>query len=224
MIDNRQSRSVATQQALMRAAEKLIADRGIENVSIRGIVDAAGQKNESALQYHFKNLSGLIKAIHAERNAQIQAERVAILKRIRGVSADPSLRQICRAMVEPAFLLARAKPDFRRYVKAFGHEISLTDRSAVALVSEKGGQGAAQIGVMLRSALDHLDSHAYEQRIDGAVRFISASMFHQAGRKHAFRGVQADYFFFSLIDALVGLLGAPVSDETKAIAESMSHT
>ena len=41
----------------MRAAEKLIAQAGVENVSIRKIIAAAGQKNESALQYHFKNLT-----------------------------------------------------------------------------------------------------------------------------------------------------------------------
>lgn len=46
----------------MRAAEKLIAVRGIENVSIRDIVSEAGQKNESALQYHFKSFTGLIAA------------------------------------------------------------------------------------------------------------------------------------------------------------------
>lgn len=33
----------------MRAAEKLIAQGGIENLSIREIVAVAGQKNESAL-------------------------------------------------------------------------------------------------------------------------------------------------------------------------------
>ena len=63
----------------MRAAEKLIADQGLENVSIRQIVSHAQQKNESALQYHFGNLSGLIKAIHAERSALIIAKRAELL-------------------------------------------------------------------------------------------------------------------------------------------------
>jgi AcrR family transcriptional regulator len=208
----------------MRAAEKLIADNGIENVSIRGIVEAAGQKNESALQYHFQNLNGLIKAIHASRNAEIQARRAVLLASLDETGPAPALREICRLMVEPAYQLAKSKPDFRRYVKAFGHEISLTDRSAVALVSEKGGQGAQQIGALLRVALAHLDDAAYQRRTDGAVRFIAASMFHQARRRNAFRGVQAELFFHSLLDALAGLLGAAESAETKAIAESMKKS
>ncbi|MFB0932841.1 MAG: TetR family transcriptional regulator, partial [Pseudomonadales bacterium] len=60
--NQRQSRSEATQDALIHAAIALIAENGLENISIRSIIEASGQKNESALQYHFKNRDGLIKA------------------------------------------------------------------------------------------------------------------------------------------------------------------
>jgi AcrR family transcriptional regulator len=59
----------------MRAAEKLIAEKGIEGVTIRLILAEADQKNTSALQYHFKNLKGLIEAIHAERADEVQEAR-----------------------------------------------------------------------------------------------------------------------------------------------------
>ena len=49
-LDSRQARSEATKSALMRAAEKLIAENGVENVSISDIVTVAKQKNQSALQ------------------------------------------------------------------------------------------------------------------------------------------------------------------------------
>ncbi len=222
-MDSRQARSEATQQALMTTAVKLIADRGIENVSIRDIVSTAGQKNESALQYHFKNLKGLIGAIHASRAAEIQAKRAELLQHLGKRTVDPSLRDICKLMVEPAYLLAKSNTDFRRYVKAFGHEITLTDQSAVALVSNRGGQSAQQMSALLRAALSHLDDAALQRRMDGALRFVSASMVHQARQKNGFRGAQADLFFNSLIDALVGLLGAAESDETIAIANAIDH-
>ncbi len=201
----------------MRAAEKLIAERGIENVTVRDIVTAAKQKNESALQYHFENLQGLIRAIHATRDAEIQAKRAELLNQMAQTGAEASLREICKVMVGPAFQLARSNLDFRRYVKAFGHEITLTAESAVVLVSRKGGDGGAEVGTLLRNALAHLDDDAFQTRLDGALRFISASMFHQARQKNAFRGAEGDRFFSSLIDALVGLLSAPESNETKAL-------
>lgn len=216
-MDSRRSRSEVTRRALMRAAEKLIADRGIENVSVRDIVSAAKQKNESALQYHFQNLQGLIRAIHATRDDEVQAKRAELLRQLSKTGSSPSLREICKAMVGPAFQLAQSKPDFRRYVKAFGHEITLTAKSAVVLVSRNRGSTSTEVGTLLRTALSHLDDAAYRTRLDGALRFISASMFHQARQKSAFRGREGDQFFSSLIDALEGLLSAPESDETKAL-------
>ena len=53
-LDQRASRGDATRQALMRA-ERLFAEKGGTNVTIHEIVETAGQKNESALQYHFKS-------------------------------------------------------------------------------------------------------------------------------------------------------------------------
>ena len=54
--NGQQLRSLATQTALMDAAETLIANNGAHRVTIKDIVREAGQKNESVLQYHFKNI------------------------------------------------------------------------------------------------------------------------------------------------------------------------
>lgn len=216
------SRSEATRAALMRAVEKLAAQRGLENVSIRDIVSAAGQKNESALQYHFGSLKGLISALHAVREDEIQVRRRELIGKLLASSAEPALRDICKLMVQPAFELARARPDFRRYVMAFGHEITLTGRSALELVNRKGGETARETGALLRAALPQLDEAAFQRRMDGAVRYVSAAMVHRARQKGAFRGLEGELFFSSLIDALVGLLAAPESEETRAISKSLS--
>jgi len=206
----------------MRAVEKLAAERGLESVTIRDIVTTAGQKNESALQYHFGSLKGLISALHAAREEEIQARRRELIGTLLARSSRPALRDVCKLMVQPAFELARARPDFRRYVMAFGHEITLAGRSALALVNRKGGETARETGVLLRAALPQLDEAAFQRRLDGAVRYVSAAMVHHARQKGAFRGPEGELFFSSLIDALVGLLAAPESDETRAIAESQS--
>lgn len=203
----------------MRAAEKLIADGGVENVSIREIVAAAGQKNESALQYHFKNLTGLLGAIHAERSAQVQEKRTELLAATLERKPKPSLRELCILMVEPTFQLARSTVEFRRYIKAFGHELALTESSPLKIVSSKGGGGQSgqQIGLLLRKALPHLDEDDYRRRMEAAVMLCSASMYRQARQKNAFRGQQSELFLHNLVDALVGLLSASVSAETAAL-------
>ena len=203
----------------MRAAEKLIAERGVENISIRDIVAAANQKNESALQYHFKNLTGLLDAIHAERSEQVQAQRAESLAALLTKTSAPSLRQLCILMVEPTFQLARASVEFRRYIKAFGHKLAISDSSPLKAVSRQGGGGLSgqQIGTLLRKALPHLDEEAYRRRMEAAIMLCSASMYHQARQKNAFRGKQSDLFLHNLVDALAGLLSAPISPETQAL-------
>ena len=218
----KQSRSEATREALMRAAEKLIATKGLENVSIREIVDAAGQKNESALQYHFKSLDGLVRAIHEVRDAQINPMRMVQIEKLTSANGKPTLRDISKLMVEPAFLLARSKPDFRQYIKAFGHEIALTDRSASKTARRGDGATDREIRRLLRGALPALNNAAFDLRLDSAVRFIASSMYHQARQPNAFKGDRAELFFSSLIDALVGMLGAPESAETIQLSEAAS--
>lgn len=210
----------------MRAAEKLIAAKGIENVTIRQIVAAAGQKNESALQYHFKNREGLVNALRKVRSAEVRDRRAAMLKALLDASPEPSLRQIAGVMVRPMFDLARTKPEFRRYVRAFSQELALAETSALAIVQKQGGGGESggQVGALLRARLSHLEESAYRRRMDAALRLTAATMSHQARQKNAFRGLEADLFYHSLLDALVGLLNAPESDETREICRALGAT
>ena len=210
----------------MRAAEKLIAAKGIENVTIREIVVAAGQKNESALQYHFRNRQGLIDALRRERAAEVRKRRAAMLESLLRESPEPSLRQIADLMVRPMLELARTKPEFRRYARAFSPELTLAETSALSMArkGEGGGAGGEQIGALLRARLPHLGEAAYCRRMDAALRLAAAAISHQARQKNAFRGLQADLFFHSLIDALVGLLGAPESDATRDITRAMGES
>jgi AcrR family transcriptional regulator len=49
--------------AMVDAAERLMAERGIAAVSLREVQDAAEQRNKSAAHYHFGSREGLIRAI-----------------------------------------------------------------------------------------------------------------------------------------------------------------
>ena len=222
-MKEKRSRGSVTRQALMRAAEKLIAREGLAGVSIRDIVTEAGQKNESALQYHFGNLKGLLAALHKMRDAEIQVIRSQMISEFEKADAKPSLRDICKLMVQPSFELASSKADFRRYVKAFGQEVTLTDEHPMVLMRRKGGETAYQVGNLLREAVSHLNESAFQRRLDGALRYISAAMYHEARRSNAFRGEEAQMFFSSLIDGLEGLLGAPESAETRALSKKLGN-
>ena len=60
---NAQVPLTSAKEALIRSAERLIAERGLDAVSDREIAREAGQRNNSAVQYHFGDRAGLINAI-----------------------------------------------------------------------------------------------------------------------------------------------------------------
>jgi len=213
------SRREVTQTAIMRSAERLAAENGLENISIRDILARAGQKNESALQYHFKNLSGLLAAIRRARAQEVAACREQYLDALLLKTPQLTLRQICSVMVMPAFDLAKTSSSFKTYVQAFGHELMTADRELLEAHTRALGDSAFETAALLQKALPHLDPATYRARVEHAFRFISAAMYQHARQPSAFKGKPADVFIENLIDALEGLLKAPVSAETRAAIE-----
>ena len=217
------SRGEATRLALMRAAEKLIAENGSSNVTIREILEAAGQKNESALQYHFKNMAGLVAATHRFRDEQIVEARVICLAELAAKPKPPALRDIAHVMVSQTFRLAREYSDFRRYIRAFSLQLASGEGRALLSVRKNAGNTDAQIAALLRRALPHLDANGYERRLEAAIRFASVSMHAHSQQSNAFRGKTSDLFFESLLDGLVGLLSAEESAQTLKLSEQVAE-
>ncbi|WP_156678306.1 TetR/AcrR family transcriptional regulator [Sphingomonas profundi] len=69
----------ATRLRILRAAERLYAERGFDGASLREIAIAANQGNNNAVQYHFGSRDKLIDAIFHQRVAEMESERQALL-------------------------------------------------------------------------------------------------------------------------------------------------
>lgn len=65
--------------ALLDAAERLFAVHGVETASLRDISLAAGQRNNSAVQYHFGDREGLVAAVFTRRMDAINEMRRAMI-------------------------------------------------------------------------------------------------------------------------------------------------
>ncbi len=108
-------RAEQTRAALLRAAAALFAARGPENVSLNEITRAAGQRNASALQYHFGGRAGLLRDILQPRLAAVDLARARILDELEGEAALDA-RGLARALVEP-LAAELAHEDGRAYLR-----------------------------------------------------------------------------------------------------------
>ena len=90
---------VPTRDRLLRVAEQLFALEGIDAVSMRRIGIEAGQRNKSALQYHFGDKDNLIRAIFAHRMGEINARRQSMLDDILARGAGGDLHKLVSAVI-----------------------------------------------------------------------------------------------------------------------------
>ncbi|GFG64982.1 TetR family transcriptional regulator [Mycobacterium kubicae] len=94
----RTDRSTGTREAILSAAERLFAERGMYAVSNRQISEAAGQGNNAAACYHFGTRTELLRAIESKHRIPIEELRAQMLAEITK-SAD--LRDWVGTLVRP---------------------------------------------------------------------------------------------------------------------------
>ena len=87
-----------TRQQLIDAGRRLFARNGVYQTPLKQIVEDAGQKNASALHYHFGGRGGLLAAIIESNNEHIETDRKEMLDSF-GTSA--TLEQLVQAVTYP---------------------------------------------------------------------------------------------------------------------------
>ncbi len=94
------SDTLQTRETLVKAAERLFAIHGIDAVSMNEITREAGQKNKSALNYHFGSREALLQAVLDRHAPQVTAEREAMLDNL-SRQEKVTLPDVVKALVLP---------------------------------------------------------------------------------------------------------------------------
>ena len=103
-----------TQVRLLTTAERLFAEKGLDSVSTREIAREAGQKNHSALQYHFGDRDRLIAAILDFRMIPLNERRLEMLDALERERRTDDVRALVEALVRPFVeVLFRSNPGRR---------------------------------------------------------------------------------------------------------------
>src|ERR1700712_3406400 len=109
-------RGSRSKDALLDAAERLIAERGFE-VPLRDIAQAAGQRNNSAVNYHFHSRQDLLDAVVARRLLPMARERERMLHDLAN-DASADVPALMRILVLP--LLRLESTHYARFLQVVG--------------------------------------------------------------------------------------------------------
>ncbi len=210
--------SSATRKALLLAGERLIAENGIDAVSLRQINTAAGQRNSSAAHYHFGSKQALVRAIFDYRMERVNRNRQSKLATVREQSdGRPKPRQLVETLVYPVTEEINNSEGGSYYIRflaqAIGHPQTETNNYSENLLAD----AASSAFKHLQQAVPEIPKLILGQRFGLMWEMIIHSL---ADRERSNElqartwDIDPNLFVSNLIDTATGCLIAPVAAGT----------
>lgn len=198
-----------TKAKLVAAAEQLFAERGVDAVSLREITRASGARNVIAVQYHFDDRDGVVRAILDKHLPDVDTRRHALLDEIEG-NGDPTMRSMAGALVRPLAAKLGDENGGRPFLQIYA---DLLNRPRPAFNIAEGRFRSMERWRTLVSPL--LDDEAL--RLHRRFTAIVHSAVELARRARSGPHTDERLFTSHLVDMVAALLVGPLSEETRRL-------
>jgi len=211
--------SMATSMRLLLAAERLIADEGVAQVSMRRINIEAGTGNISAVHYHFGSLEGVVEAIFALRVPNLDARRNDLLDEMRGRPGSPSVNEVLQAVVWPlAEQMLEGAPD-NCYLRFLANVNRVPSFDMRTFLRHRHRRGLTRCYVLLRRAFPSVPKDVLHARIMLGWREVIYTLADVdlmiRARHPKLRDPLVMFHTTDLITRIGVALGAPISEATQ---------
>lgn len=197
-----------TRQRLLEAAEGLFAEKGIWQVSTGEIVRAAGQRNASALSYHFGPRDKVLEAVLIDHGDPIDARRAELRAQLNGPGDVEQFVGVLVSAIAPCLDQARG----RRYLQIVDQVSGLTFSPSAF---EAGmPPNLRSILAELRAALEPgVPLELHQERLKAMVMLMTASLADRVRLLDSGVAPALDHrtYVANLVGMLVGVLCAPVA-------------
>ncbi len=200
-----------TRELLLDAGRRLFAELGPFQAPLKQVVDAAGQRNTSALHYHFGGRDGLLTAIIDHHNATIEDERRLLLDRIEGERRVDDMRALVEAVVVPFSRMLRDE-EGRQFLAVVAQLVDLFDRWDIE--SKRTPAQALRAFRHIEAALDRsLTPELRHERVTRFLELVTEALGARArllanGRRPRLATAP---FVANIVDMAVGALAAPTT-------------
>ncbi len=124
--------SEITRERILRAAERLFAERGYDGTSVRAIV-ARARVNQAAINYHFDGKDGLYREVLRTAFRALTEDQLAHVQEAQALSREQALAEFIRRQLRPLM----ARDEFSRYMRIFNWETVRPTAVFRSLLSEE---------------------------------------------------------------------------------------
>jgi AcrR family transcriptional regulator len=209
----RAERASSTQEAILRAAERLYAEHGVFAVSNRQVSEAAGQGNNAAVGYHFGTKTDLVRAIEEKHRGPIERLRE---KMVADLGPAPDMRDWVGCLVRPLtdHLEALGNPTW--YAR-FAAQV-MTDPAYHSMIVKDALSSPSLVEVIngIAGCLPDLPADVRAERnVMGRNLLMHSCADRERGMAQGTAVPRSSWSAAAsgLIDAIVGLWLAPVTEE-----------
>lgn len=206
-----------TRDRLLICAERLFAERGVASVSMREINKAAGQRNTSAIHYHFGSKAALIEAIFELRMRELNARRVRLLDRMEAEGRASDLRAVLQAVIQPLAEGLQGPDEDLNYIIFFAQVLNEASGHVLAAIRAPFSEGMQRARYLIADCVKEVPPAILEERMALATEISVQALAQRARRRKQKTGeelrVPDGAFVENLVDFLCGGLRAPVSAE-----------
>lgn len=144
--------SEETRDLLLRTAVQLIAERGVEAVSLREIGIAAGQANNAVLHYYFGDRDGLLRAI-VEKFSITREEAARVLRVYLSGDGRATPSDLAQALIAPLAVYLDHEPAYLRFITRM-----LGDRERELLLVEPPAQWFREVTARVQADLGEAEA------------------------------------------------------------------
>lgn len=106
-----------TVRLMLEVAERLFAELGVEGVTLNRIVEESGQRNRSALHYHFGSRADIVTRLLHMRFSQVDVLRNRALDELEAKGGANDLEAVLMAAIEPLAQVVRHEDWGARFLK-----------------------------------------------------------------------------------------------------------
>ena len=209
----------STREIILLTAETLFAEKGIDDVSVRQINLAAGQKNSSAAQYHFGTKDDLVVSIFDYRMEAINHRRSQLVDEICNVGREKDLRALVGAVVYPLAELMTVKRDANNYVRFVAQVNNHPRYDKISRSRGRVGESLKRVMDFMVRSLKDIPDDVFKQRFGMMLRQVFSELAAYQ-RQHLFKRHKSlkelDFLIGNLIDINTAALSAPIQYAKKA--------
>jgi AcrR family transcriptional regulator len=192
-----------TRARLIRAGARLFAEH---------------QRNTTALQYHFGDRRGLVRAILAKHNLDVEAERHGMLDELEARSGV-SAREWVQALVVPAAAKLADRDGGRDYLRIMAELMNRPDPKFDRRSLEDIRRSVNRWRKLMAPLMPELSVNRLHRRFT-ALRIMH---FELARRAESSRRRDDRLFASHLVDLITAILMSPVSEETSDLLRERSQ-